>query len=105
MAKAQVERWAAEHPTAPRVGRFFEVPASFLLPRLAAGIAAAGALWYLNGAIFWSYKPETLSPEFRAEQKKIGEVAQRMNASPVYLNPFTNRIPGSILGPEDAKDD
>lgn len=31
-------------------------------------------------------------------------VQQRMNGPPVYLNPFTNRIPGSILGPEDVKD-
>ena len=26
-----------------------------------------------------------------------------MNAPPVYLNPFTNRIPGSVVGPEDLK--
>ncbi|GLC40019.1 hypothetical protein PLESTB_001520000 [Pleodorina starrii] len=104
MAKAQIERWAAEHPSAPRVGRFFEVPLSYVVPRVAAGIAAAGALWYLNGAIFWNYKPESLSPEFVEEKKKIGDVAQRMNAPPVYLNPFSQRIPGSILGPEDVKD-
>ncbi|EFJ49974.1 hypothetical protein VOLCADRAFT_74015 [Volvox carteri f. nagariensis] len=104
MARAQVERWAAEHPTAPRVGKFFEVPLSYVFPRVAAGLAAAGALWYLNEALFWTHKPESLSPEFLEEKKKIGDVAQRMNGPPVYLNPFSNRIPGSILGPEDVKD-
>ncbi|PNH11960.1 hypothetical protein TSOC_001148 [Tetrabaena socialis] len=102
--QAQLERWAAEHPTAPRTGRFFEVPFSYLGPRLAGGIAVAGLAWYANSLLFWTYKPETLSPEFRAEAKKIGAVAQRMNAPPVYLNPFSNRIPGSVLGPEDIKD-
>ncbi|KAG2441537.1 hypothetical protein HXX76_003158 [Chlamydomonas incerta] len=105
MAKAQIERWAAEHPTAPRVGRIFEVPLGYVFPRVAAGIAAAGCLWYLNNTFLQTYRPETLSKEFLEEQAKIGEVAQRMNAPPVYLNPFSNRIPGSILGPEDAKHD
>jgi hypothetical protein len=75
MAKAQLERWAIEHPTAPRAGRFFEVPFSYIVPRVGAGIAVAGALWWLNGALFWNYKPETLSPEFREEAQKIGNVA------------------------------
>ncbi|GIL74653.1 hypothetical protein Vretimale_2304 [Volvox reticuliferus] len=105
MARAQIDRWAAEHPTAPRLGRFFEVPLSYVVPRVAAGMAAAGALVYLNSVIFWNHKPESLTPEFLAEQKKIGDVAQRMNAPPVYLNPFSQRIPGSILGPEDVKSD
>ena len=26
---------------------------------------------------------------------------QRVNGSPVFLNPFRNRIPGNITGPED----
>ncbi|GFR46263.1 hypothetical protein Agub_g7816 [Astrephomene gubernaculifera] len=104
MARAQIERWAAEHPSAPRIGKFFEVPNSWVLPRVAAGLAAAGFLCWVNAEYLWLQKPESYTPEFQAEQKKIGEVAQRINASPVYLNPFTNRIPGSILGPEDVKD-
>lgn len=104
MAKAQLERWALEHPTAPRNGRLFEVPFSYVGPRVAAGIALAGCLWWFNNTFMYTYKPESLSPEFVEEAKKIGNVAQRMNGPPVYLNPFTNRIPGSILGPEDVKD-
>lgn len=73
--QAQLERWFAEHPTAPRTGRIFEVPFSYTGPRIAAGLALAGCLWYLNPVLFWNYKPETLSPEFRAEAKKIGNVA------------------------------
>lgn len=103
MARAQLERWALEHPTAPRTGRFFEVPFSYVGPRVAAGIALAGVMWWVNGALFYTYKPESLSPEFVQEVKKIGPVSQRMNAPPIFTNPFTNRIPGSIIGPEDAK--
>lgn len=77
MARAQVERWAAEHPTAPRTGRFFEVPLSYVGPRVAAGIALAGVAWWVNGALFWTYKPESLSPEFVAEAKRVGPVAVR----------------------------
>ena len=81
MARAQLERWALEHPTAPRTGRFFEVPFSYVGPRVAAGIAAAGALWWLNGALFWNYKPESLSPEFVQEVHKIGPVSVRVLAA------------------------
>lgn len=75
MAKAQMERWAIEHPSAPRVGRIFEVPLSYVVPRVAACMALAGGLVYVNSYLFWSHKPESLSPEFLAEKKKIGEVA------------------------------
>ncbi len=75
MAKAQLERWALEHPTAPRTGRFFEVPFSYVGPRVAAGIAMAGVLWWVNGALFYTYKPESLSPEFMQEVHKIGPVS------------------------------
>lgn len=75
MAKAQLERWALEHPTAPRNGRLFEVPFSYVGPRVAAGIALAGCLWWFNNTFMYTYKPESLSPEFVEEAKKIGNVA------------------------------
>lgn len=73
--QAQLERWFAEHPTAPRNGRYFEVPFSFIGPRIAAGFALAGALVYINPILFWNYKPETLREEFTSEAKRIGAVA------------------------------
>ncbi|KAG2499461.1 hypothetical protein HYH03_002408 [Edaphochlamys debaryana] len=104
MSRAQLERWAAEHPTATRTGRFMEPGLGYMLPRVGAAFVVAGALWWFNSQFGQSYRPETLSPEFVAEAKKIGEVATRVNGPPVYLNPFVNKIPGSIRGPEDVKD-
>eukprot|EP00195_Chlamydomonas_chlamydogama_P005603 CAMPEP_0202899430 /NCGR_PEP_ID=MMETSP1392-20130828/7661_1 /ASSEMBLY_ACC=CAM_ASM_000868 /TAXON_ID=225041 /ORGANISM="Chlamydomonas chlamydogama, Strain SAG 11-48b" /LENGTH=109 /DNA_ID=CAMNT_0049585605 /DNA_START=50 /DNA_END=379 /DNA_ORIENTATION=+ len=104
MARAQIERWAALQPSCPRSGKLFEVPfTTYTLPRILGIMGLAGVLGYANQAIFWNQKPDTLNPEFVAEAKKIGHVAQRMNAPPVYMDPFHNRIPGSISGPEDAK--
>lgn len=105
MAQAQLERWYAEHPTAVRRGKIFDVPFSYTGPRIAAAMVLAGAIWWAVPVLTWNHKPETLSPEFVAEAKKVGAVAQRMNAPPVFLNPFTNRIPGGIVGPEDVKMD
>ena len=136
MAREQVVRWALDHPTCPKTGRYMEVP--FLtqtLPRVLGVIGLAGALWYANPLLLWHKKPVSWTPEFIAEAKAIGEVAvsletetfrfsdnivfnidrdlrhspldiaaqQRMNAPPVFLNPFRNRIPGNITGPEDLK--
>lgn len=146
-----MERWTSLHPTTARLGRFSEVPASYLLPRVAGVLALAGVLWYSNSALLWVQKPATLNPEFVAEAKRIGNVAvgagwagwrarcvhaacsaaqagrqaggrtltpamhllhvvprppmpppqQRVNGPPVFLNPFTHRIPGGVRGPED----
>ncbi|KAL6747782.1 cytochrome c oxidase subunit [Haematococcus lacustris] len=101
--QSQLERWAHMHPTAPRTGRIHEIPASYLLPRIALIMGLAGVCWWANPKLFWTKKPETLDPEFVAEAKRIGNVAQRVNAPPVFLNPFTHRIPGNMSGPEDVK--
>ncbi|GAX80281.1 hypothetical protein CEUSTIGMA_g7719.t1 [Chlamydomonas eustigma] len=101
MAKAQVERWAMDHPTCPRTGHYFEIPLSQTMPRVFAVLATAGVLWWGARELLWYKRPDTLKPEFIEEAKKIGNVAQRMNAPPVFLNPFSNRIPGNISGPED----
>lgn len=75
MAQAQLDRWASLHPTCPRGGKVFEVPLTYILPRVGAVIAAAGALWYANQQLFWVEKPATMNPEFVEEAKKIGSVA------------------------------
>ncbi|KAG1663377.1 hypothetical protein FOA52_007114 [Chlamydomonas sp. UWO 241] len=81
-----------------------EVPLSFVVPRVMGVVASAALLWYVAPMVLWTKKPASLDPEFLAEAKRIGNVAQRMHAPPVYLNPFTNRMSGGILGPEDLKD-
>jgi hypothetical protein len=81
MAKAQVERWAMDHPTCPRTGHYFEVPLSQTMPRVFAVIAGAGVLWWGAREFLWSKRPDTLKPEFIEEVKKIGNVAVRSRYS------------------------
>lgn len=76
MAREQVLRWALDHPTCPKTGRYMEVP--FLtqtLPRVMGVIGLAGVLWYANPMLLWHKKPVTWTPEFIAEAKTIGDVA------------------------------
>ncbi|KAF5831620.1 hypothetical protein DUNSADRAFT_12811 [Dunaliella salina] len=101
--QAQLERWASLTPTTVRSGRMSEVPPSWLVPRVAAFLGLTGLLWWGNYAMFWNQKPVTFDPEFQAEAKRIGNVAQRVNGPPVFLNPFRNRIPGNVTGPEDLQ--
>ncbi|MEW5306803.1 MAG: hypothetical protein WDW36_009241 [Sanguina aurantia] len=102
MSQSQIERWANHH-NCPRTGKIFEIPFfTYILPRVGVALAFAGVISYFNPILFWNYKPPDLEPEFRAEVAKIGNVAQRMNGPPVYLNPFRHRIPGNISGPEDV---
>jgi len=100
---AQLERWAALHPSAPRSGKIFEIPGSYLLPRIAGILALSGLVWYTAPHFTWTKKPGTLDPAFQAEAARIGNVAQRVNGPPVFLNPIRNRISGNIVGPEDLK--
>jgi len=56
----------------------FEIPfTTYILPRVAATIALAGAIWYTYPSFLWVQKPATLNPEFIAEAKRIGNVAVR----------------------------
>ncbi|KAG2499460.1 hypothetical protein HYH03_002407 [Edaphochlamys debaryana] len=106
MASSQLERWFAEHPSAPRfTGRYNEVPLSYVVPRVGLGLAVAGVMWWLNAQFGQSYRPESLTPEFLAEVKRQGEVAPRMHGPPVYINPFAQKIPGSVRGPQDLNKD
>ncbi len=73
--QSQVEIWATYIPSAQRTGKVFEVPASYLVPRIGAAFALAGALWFINPYLTWNKKPETLDPEFLEEAKRIGNVA------------------------------
>jgi hypothetical protein len=44
------------------------------------------------------------SPEFQARTARVGPVAERTDATPVFLNPIRNRIPGHLRGPNDLVD-
>lgn len=50
---------------------------TYTLPRVAATVALAGAIWYVYPSFLWVQKPKTLDPEFVAEAKRIGNVAVR----------------------------
>lgn len=56
-------------------GHIMEIPLSYLVPRVGGILLTAGLLWWANPYLFWNKKPDTYSPEFLAEQKKIGNVA------------------------------
>ncbi len=76
MARQQVERWASLHPTCPKNGSIMEIPfVTKTLPKMVAICAVAAATLYVNQALFWNHKPESLTPEFQAEAKKIGNIA------------------------------
>ena len=73
MASDQVARWASEHPSCPRSGKFFEVPPSYVFSRV-GGIFVGAAVLLLSYNFLFPL-PKTMSPEFLAEVKKIGPVA------------------------------
>ena len=76
MSRDQVLRWSLDHPTCPKTGHYFEVPLSYTMPRVAAVLGLAGALWWCIPRVLWHKKPESfVNPEFIAEAKAIGAVA------------------------------
>ena len=76
MAREQVIRWGMDHPTCPKTGHYFEVPfMTQTLPRVLGVLGLAGAILYAVPLLTWHKKPTTLSPEFIAEAKAIGNVA------------------------------
>uniref|UniRef100_A0A383VJP9 Uncharacterized protein n=1 Tax=Tetradesmus obliquus TaxID=3088 RepID=A0A383VJP9_TETOB len=86
---------------------FLDVPFGKHTPIFVAVTAAVFGMSWLNSFAFKT--PHTFSPEFLAEQAKIGNVmertnapAERTNAPAVFLNPIMNKIPGNILGPDDV---
>jgi hypothetical protein len=56
-------------------GHVFEVPASYLVPRIIGILGLSGLLTYITPQLTWTQKPATLDPEFIEEAKKIGHVA------------------------------
>lgn len=79
---------------------FLDVPFAKHTPIFLAVTAAVFGMSWLNSFAFKT--PHTFSPEFLAEQAKIGNVMERTNAPAVFLNPIMNKIPGNILGPDDV---
>jgi hypothetical protein len=80
-------------------GRRLEVPLSRCAP---AVLRCCGLSWlalHINRS-----PPVTTTPEWVAAAERIGPVSQRTEAPPAFLNPIRNRIPGTIVGPDDLTD-
>ena len=68
---------------------------------LIASIVSATLVW-MDHKLF-ATTPASLEPDFQDAARKIGPVAERTNAPPVFLNPMSNKIPGFIRGPDDLR--
>lgn len=75
----------------------------FLVPAVGVGFAISWFAYYVNRKLY-STTPKSLTPEFQAEARRIGPVAERVAGPPVFLDPIRHRIPGYIRGPEDLKE-
>ncbi|GBF95451.1 hypothetical protein Rsub_08413 [Raphidocelis subcapitata] len=79
-----------------------------LAPRFSARMLAIAtgfsvvALWADRKLLHGT--PASFSPEFQAAAERIGPVAERTSAPPVFLNPIRRRIPGHLRGPDDVAD-
>eukprot|EP00877_Chromochloris_zofingiensis_P008336 jgi/Chrzof1/3756/Cz13g07220.t1 len=87
----------------PRRNAYSEIPARFLVPAVGVGFAISWFAYYVNRKLY-STTPKSLTPEFQAEARRIGPVAERVAGPPVFLDPIRHRIPGYIRGPEDLKE-
>lgn len=80
---------------------FMEVPFGSIVPHLLSAFALAGVCTWANSKLFVT--PNSCTPEFLAEQAKIGNVMARTEVPAVFLNPIRNGIPGNVLGPDDLE--
>eukprot|EP00879_Flechtneria_rotunda_P001991 GHRR01002166.1.p1 GENE.GHRR01002166.1~~GHRR01002166.1.p1 ORF type:complete len:126 (+),score=43.53 GHRR01002166.1:166-543(+) len=87
----------------PRLGTFAEVPFSFWGKVMAAAMTASACLMWANRRLY-TVTVSSMEPEFQDAARKIGPVAERTDAPPVFLNPISNRIPGYYRGPDDIAD-
>jgi hypothetical protein len=93
--------WIHEGGRLPKTRYLLEVPSSFLMKACFIGFTLPIAMLWLNRRMYTT-TVVSMEPEFQEEARRIGPVAERTDAPPVFLNPITNRIPGWCLGPEDV---
>lgn len=93
--------WIHEGGRLPRTRYFLEAPSSFLTKAMLVGLGLSYAALWLNRRMYTS-TVVSMEPEFQEAARRIGPVAERTDAPPVFLNPISNRIPGWCLGPEDV---
>eukprot|EP00882_Tetradesmus_deserticola_P001281 GHRQ01001384.1.p2 GENE.GHRQ01001384.1~~GHRQ01001384.1.p2 ORF type:complete len:122 (+),score=39.74 GHRQ01001384.1:116-481(+) len=96
-----VPSWCHPNGQLPRTPQFLEVPFRFSGGMTLAFMGLGGVLLWANRRIF-STTVISMTPEFQDAARKIGPVAERSGAPPVFLNPITNKIPGQYRGPEDV---
>eukprot|EP00878_Enallax_costatus_P000418 GHUV01000508.1.p1 GENE.GHUV01000508.1~~GHUV01000508.1.p1 ORF type:complete len:128 (+),score=28.69 GHUV01000508.1:156-539(+) len=93
--------WIHQHGRLPKTKYLLEVPSSFLNKSLLAFLGLSAAALWLNRRMYTT-TVVSMEPEFQAAARRIGPVAERTDAPPVFLNPITNRIPGWCVGPDDV---
>ncbi|WIA20985.1 hypothetical protein OEZ85_005322 [Tetradesmus obliquus] len=96
-----VPKWCHPNGQLPRTSQFLEVPFRFSGGMTLAFMGLGVLCIWANRRTFTS-TPVSMSPEFQEAARKIGPVAERAHAPPVFLNPISNRIPGHYRGPEDV---
>lgn len=93
--------WIHKEGRLPKTNYFMEVPGSFLTKAVLFGVGFSFVAMWLNRRMYTSTVP-SMEPEFQDAARRIGPVAERTAAPPVFLNPITNRIPGWCVGPDDV---
>jgi hypothetical protein len=91
-------KWNYAMKTKGTIGEEFGTKIGTRALLIASAISAT--LVWMDGKLF-NTTPASFEPEFQDAARKIGPVAERTNAPPVFLNPMSNRIPGYIRGPDD----
>lgn len=89
-AAADAERYRRLRPGATATaGQILEVPLRFSARLVAA--CAALSIWmiWVDRKVFGT-TPESLTPDFQERARRVGPVAERVAAPPVFLNPIRN---------------
>ncbi|KAI8475946.1 MAG: hypothetical protein J3K34DRAFT_464318 [Monoraphidium minutum] len=86
----------------PMTGNLLEIPFSKVLPSLMSAFAFSGFAIWANKAAF-NVAPASLAPAFLAEAAEKTGIAERISAPPVFLDPISRGIPGSVRGPDDIR--
>lgn len=94
--------WSFSPYLPPRNNKFLVYGFGDIGPWLLGSFALSAAVWSWN-FYYLRAGSHPHSAEWLAEAERIGNVVERVNGPPVFLNPMRNRIPGYITGPEDLK--
>eukprot|EP00775_Hariotina_reticulata_P001767 gene1767-2106_t len=86
----------------PKSGKLLDVPGRFSGGVVLAACAGGLVCMWLNRRLYGT-TVDSMTPEFQDAVRRIGPVAERTDAPPVFLNPISNRIPGYYRGPDDIQ--